>query len=147
MDDKLNQALQLLPHGPEFRFIDRLISLEPGHSAVAEYRVKGTEPFLRGHFPGQPLFPGVLLVEAGAQLGGIVAQSDPALSPMPELKLTALSGIKIMGTAGPGDIIRLEAKVTGRLSNLVQVEVKALVAGGLVMLGALTLSGQKTPDP
>ena len=56
MDDKLNQALQLLPHGPEFRFLDRLLSLEPGRCGTAELRVAPETPFLRGHFPQQPLF-------------------------------------------------------------------------------------------
>src|SRR5690349_6591074 len=88
MDDVLAQALRLLPHGAEFRFVERLLTLEPGREGTAEYRVRGDEPFLRGHFPGQPMFPGVLLVEAAAQLAGIVAQSDPGLKPMPGLKLT-----------------------------------------------------------
>src|SRR6266705_6708065 len=83
-------ALNLLPHGPEFRFLDCLSSLEPGKSGVGEYRVRGDEPFLRGHFPGQPLFPGVLLVESAAQLAGTVAQSDPKIPPLAGLKLTPM---------------------------------------------------------
>lgn len=138
----MSQALALLPHGPEFRFIDRLLSLEPGQAGVGEYRVRGDEPFLRGHFPGQPLFPGVLLVEAAAQLAGVVAQSAPDISPLPGLKLTALRGVKILGTAKPGEIIRVEARVTGRLANLVQTETTAAVNGQTVMQGALTLSGK-----
>ena len=124
----MNETLARLPHGPEFRFVDRLLSLEPGKAGVGEYRVRGDEPFLRGHFPGQPLFPGVLLLEAAAQLAGVVAQSDPELSPLPGLKLTALLGVKFFGTAGPGDLIRLEAKVTGRFGNLVQAEASATVS-------------------
>jgi len=71
--DALQAALKFLPHGPEFRFLDRLTSLDPGRSGAGEYRVRGDEPFLRGHFPGQPIFPGVLLAEAAAQLAGVVA--------------------------------------------------------------------------
>ena len=81
----LVESLKLLPHGPEFRFIDRLLTLDPGTSGSAEYTVKGTEPFLRGHFPGEPLMPGVLLIEAAAQLAGVVAQSHPELPPLPGL--------------------------------------------------------------
>ncbi|HVV72674.1 MAG TPA: beta-hydroxyacyl-ACP dehydratase, partial [Verrucomicrobiae bacterium] len=95
MNDALVQSLKLLPHGPGFRFIDKLSALEPGRSATGEYLVKGDESFLSGHFPGQPLFPGVLLVEAGAQLGGIAAQSDPAVAPMANVRLTELRSIKI----------------------------------------------------
>ena len=141
MDDTLGLALELLPHGPEFRFLDRLLGLEPGRCGSAELRVDPLAPFLRGHFPNQPLFPGVLLIEAGAQLAGVVAQSDPQLKPMPNLKLTAARNVKITGTAKPGEVIRIEATVTGRLNNLVQVEVSATVDGQTVMQGALTLSG------
>src|SRR5438477_8153304 len=119
MDSSLAKALASLPHGPEFRFIDRLLSLDPGKHGVGEYTVRGDEPFLRGHFPGQPMMPGVLLVEAAAQLAGTVAQSDPKLAPMQGLKLTALRGVKIPGTARPGEVIRIEASIIGRLGNLV----------------------------
>jgi len=147
VNDPLVKALELLPHGPEFRFITRLLSLEPGRSAVAEYQVRGDEPFLRGHFPGHPLFPGVLLLEAGAQLGGIAAQSDPGMPPLPVLKLAALRAVKITGSAKPGQVILLEARVTGRFSNLVQAEVKAFVAGEIVMQGAVALSGEAGTGP
>jgi 3-hydroxyacyl-[acyl-carrier-protein] dehydratase len=142
MSDSLQEALALLPHGAEFRFVERLISLEPGRAGTAEYTVRGNEPFLRGHFPGQPLFPGVLLAEAAAQLAGIVAQSDPAIGALPGLKLTALRSVKILGSAVPGDVLRLEAQVTGRLGNLVQADVKASVNRQIVMTGQLILSGE-----
>jgi 3-hydroxyacyl-[acyl-carrier-protein] dehydratase len=142
----MNDALKLLPHGPEFRFIDRLLTLEPGKNGTAEYTVRGDEPFLRGHFPGQPLFPGVLLVEAAAQLAGTIAQSDPGIPPMAGLKLTAMRGIKILGTAKPGEIIRFEAKTLNRLGNLVQAQVSAAVNGQIVMQGELTLSGSKAEE-
>ncbi len=138
----LNQALARLPHGPEFRFLDRLLALDPGRSGIGEYTVRGQEPFLRGHFPGQPLFPGVLLVEAAAQLAGTVAQADPDLAPLPGLKLTAIRGIKILGTARPGETIRLEARVSGRIGNLVQTEVNASLNGRLILDGNLTLCGE-----
>ncbi len=91
----LDKALSLLPHGAEFRFLDRLAKLDPGQSGAGGYKVRGDEPFLRGHFPGQPIFPGVLLVEAAAQLAGVVAQSDPKIPPLAGLKLTALRNVKI----------------------------------------------------
>ncbi len=142
MNDSLSTALRCLPHGPEFRFLDRLLSLEPGQSGTGEYTVRGDEPFLRGHFPGQPIFPGVLLVEAAAQLAGTVAQSDPQLKPLAGLKLTAMRGVKILGTARPGEVIRLEARITGRLGNLVQAQATASVAGQPVLQAELTLSGE-----
>jgi 3-hydroxyacyl-[acyl-carrier-protein] dehydratase len=137
----LQPALDLLPHGAEFRFIDHLTDLNPGHSGTGEYTVRGDEPFLRGHFPGEPLFPGVLLVEAAAQLAGVVAQSDPNIPPLKNLKLTALRNVKILGTAKPGEVIQVEAKIAGRLGNLVQAQASVRVAGNIVLTAELTLSG------
>ena len=134
-------ALRQLPHGPEFRFLDRVLSLEPGTNGMGEYTVRGDESFLRGHFPGEPIFPGVLLVEAAAQLAGTVAQSDPVIGPLPGLKLTALRAVKILGTARPGQVIKLQATITGRLGKLVQAEAQASVEGETVLTAGLTLSG------
>ncbi len=141
----LSAVLQLLPHGPEFRFIDRLLSLDPGREGTGEYLVRGDEPFLQGHFPGHPLMPGVLLVEAVAQLAGTVAQSDPSIPPLAGLKLTAVRGAKILGSARPGETVRLGARVTGRLGNLIQAQGNAAVSGIPVLQVDLTLSGEPGP--
>jgi 3-hydroxyacyl-[acyl-carrier-protein] dehydratase len=85
--------------------------------------------------------PGVLLVEAAAQLAGTVAQSDPQVPPLPGLKLTALRGVKILGSARPGETVRLEARVTGRMGNLIQAQATAKVGDQLVLQADLTLSG------
>jgi 3-hydroxyacyl-[acyl-carrier-protein] dehydratase len=138
----LATILQLLPHGPEFRFVDRLLSLDPGDNGTAEYTVKGTEPFLRGHFPGEPLMPGVLLIEATAQLAGIVAQSHPQIPPLPGLKLTAVRAAKILDTARPGETILLQAKIDGRINNLIQASVSADINGRKVLESIITLSGE-----
>jgi 3-hydroxyacyl-[acyl-carrier-protein] dehydratase len=141
--DDLQRALNFLPHGTEFRFVDRLTKLEPGKSGAGEYTVRGDESFLRGHFPGQPIFPGVLLAEAAAQLAGVVAQSDPKIPPLKNLKLTALRNVKIIGTAKPGEIIFLEAQITGRLGNLIQTQATAKVGGEIILTAELTLGGAK----
>jgi len=142
MNDSFDKALAALPHGPEFRFIDRLLALNPGKTGRAEYRVRGDEPFLRGHFPGEPLFPGVLLVEAAAQLAGTVAQSDPNHGPLPGLKLTALRAVKILGTARPGETILMESKITGRMGSLVQAEATAMIGTTVILQAQITLSGE-----
>jgi 3-hydroxyacyl-[acyl-carrier-protein] dehydratase len=143
MSDALVFALESLPHGPEFRFIDRLITLDPGRHGVGEYTVRGDEPFLRGHFPGHPLMPGVLLVEAAAQLAGTVAQSDPRIPALAGLKLTALRSVKLFGSARPGQVVRFEAHITGRLGHLLQAQATASVGDDLVLQADLTLSGEK----
>ncbi len=145
MSDRLATALQHLPHGSEFRFVDRLVSLDPGQAGVGEYTLRGDEVFLRGHFPGEPLMPGVLLVEAVAQLAGVIAQSDPQIPPLAGLKLTALRGVKILGAARPGEVIRLEGRVTGRLGNLIQASATASVSGRVLLQAELTLSGDVPP--
>jgi 3-hydroxyacyl-[acyl-carrier-protein] dehydratase len=144
MDDTLAHALDILPHGPEFRFLDRLLSLDPGKAGVGEYLVRGDEAFLRGHFPGAPLFPGVLLVEAVAQLAGVVAQHDPLVPALPRLKLAALRAVRILGSARPGEVLRLEARVTGRLGAVVQAHGQALVAGRRVLTAEMTLGSDCT---
>jgi 3-hydroxyacyl-[acyl-carrier-protein] dehydratase len=142
MNDALIQALAFLPHGPEFRFVDRLSALDPGRRGAGEYKVRGDEPFLRGHFPGAPLWPGVLLIEGAAQLAGIVAQSDPAIPPQPGLKLTAVRAAKILGTARPGEVVQWEAEITGRLGHLIQAQARASVSGRPILQVELTLSGE-----
>ncbi len=89
------------------------------------------------------MMPGVLLIEAAAQLAGTVAQSNPQIAPLAGLKLTALRGVKILGTARPGEIVQLEARVTGRLGNLIQAQVTASVNGQIILQAELTLSGDK----
>jgi len=142
MDSSLQDALRGLPHGPEFRFIDRIVSLIPGRHGTAEYLIRGTEPFLKGHFPGDPLMPGVLLLEAAAQLAGSVAQSDPAIDPLPNLRLTAVRQAKILGSARPGDRLLLEARVQGRLGPLIQCQGSVKVQDRLICQAEFVLSGQ-----
>lgn len=136
------KALSFLPHGPEFRFLDRVTELDAGKHGRGEYTLRENETFLRGHFPGAPLMPGVLVVEACAQLAGVVAQSDPTREPLRDLKLTAIRSVKIQGAVLPGETIQLEARVTGRMAGLVQASVGALVHDRAILQGEVTLSGQ-----
>ena len=114
---------------------------EPGKRGAGEYRVRGDEEFLKGHFPGEPMVPGVILVEAVAQLAGIVAQCDPNVLPLPGLKLTAIRAAKILGTATPGETLMLRAEVTGRMGNLVQARGSVELDGRLVLQTEVVLAG------
>jgi 3-hydroxyacyl-[acyl-carrier-protein] dehydratase len=70
------QLVGLLPHRPPFRFVDAVDAFEPGATIEARYRVTGEEAFLAGHFPGNPVFPGVIQLEALAQAGAIAVLAD-----------------------------------------------------------------------
>lgn len=133
--------LQSLPHGPEFRFIQELTSLEPGVSGVGMYQISGDEPFLKGHFPEHPIWPGVVMVEAIAQLGGVVAQSDPDQQKLDDMRLTAIKNAKILGTAVPGEALTIEAKVEGRMGTLIQVSGSVSVGDNCIAKAIVMLSG------
>ena len=121
--------------------MDELSSLEPGQRGEGRSTVRGDEAFLSGHFPGNPLMPGVILIEALAQLGGVVAQSDPTLSPLADLKLTAVRGAKIMDSAVPGEILTIRAEVAGRMGGLVQVQGEVRAGDRVLLTAQVTLSG------
>ncbi len=71
-----DDLVALLPHRPPFRFVDAVDAFQPGASITARYRVTGDEAFLAGHFPGNPVFPGVIQLEAMAQAGAIAVLAD-----------------------------------------------------------------------
>jgi 3-hydroxyacyl-[acyl-carrier-protein] dehydratase len=141
----LHHALIALPHGPEFRFIDRLTALEGGKSGAAVYHIRGDESFLAGHFPEQPMLPGVILIEAVAQLAGIVCQSNPSHAPMRDLRLAAVRQAKILGAAIPGQTLVIEATLTGRLGPLIQADGRITVEGDpdtVLLSTSIVLSGE-----
>ena len=123
MDISLDQALAALPHGPGFRFVDELTALDPGRTASGLYLVKGTETFLESHFPDNPMMPGVILIEAIAQLAGIAAQSDTPDSPLfAQLRLASVKQAKFFGAACPGDQLAIHASISASMGGLIQAE-------------------------
>jgi 3-hydroxymyristoyl/3-hydroxydecanoyl-(acyl carrier protein) dehydratase len=138
----LVQALSSLPHGQEFRFIDELIELQPGVSARARWTLKGSEEFLRGHFPGHALLPGVIMIESLAQLGGILAQTRPGIAPMQDLRLTAVRQFKILGSIVPGQSLVIEARLEGAMDGIVQASGSITdEAGNKLAHGGVLLAG------
>jgi|ERR1043166_948860 3-hydroxyacyl-[acyl-carrier-protein] dehydratase len=138
----IDRALDALPHGPEFRFLDRLTRLDPGHSGAGEYVIPPNAPYLKGHFPGEPLMPAVLMIEAVAQLAGTVAQSNAAIPPLLNLRLTAVRAAKIFGPALPGQTLELAAQIAGRLGDLVQARGTASVNSRVLLEVDLVLAGE-----
>ncbi|SKA86491.1 3-hydroxyacyl-[acyl-carrier-protein] dehydratase [Prosthecobacter debontii] len=142
--DTLVQALSSLPHGPEFRFLDEMVTLEPGVSATARWTLKGSEAFLAGHFPGNPLLPGVIMIESLAQLGGVLAQSDRGDKPLKNVRLTAVRQFKILGSIPPGETLTIHSKLDGVMPGLVQVSGEITTGDNTrLAVGSIILSGEE----
>lgn len=103
-------AIALLPHRPPFRFVDAVDELVPGEHAVARYLVTGDEAFLDGHFPGNPIFPGVIQLEALAQAGAIALLADARYAGTLPL-FGGVDDARFRRQVQPGDELVLDVRV------------------------------------
>ena len=106
----MSDPIDLLPHRPPFRFVDRVDALAAGESVTARYRVTGDEAFLAGHFPGNPVFPGVIQLEALAQAGAIVVLSDERFAGRLPL-FGGVEKVRFRRIVRPGDELVLDVTV------------------------------------
>jgi len=130
------QIMKLIPHRYPFLLVDRILELQPGVRAVGIKNVSVNEPFFVGHFPGEPVMPGVLMVEALAQVGAIAVKSLPGM----ENKLVLFAGIdelRFKRKVVPGDCLRLEVEVIQLRSRLGTGEATATVEGQVAVKGKI----------
>lgn len=129
-----------LPHRPPFVFVRKLIHCEPGLSAEAETFFDQDDPIFAGHFPGNPLVPGVILTEALAQTAGIAAASGRTGNSQPFFLLSAIRTMKFFRAVRPEERVILHAEKQAEAGGLLQFKVEATVEGARVAEGHLVLS-------
>jgi 3-hydroxyacyl-[acyl-carrier-protein] dehydratase len=128
----INQIMAIIPHRYPFLLIDKVVELDPKQRIVAIKNVTINEPFFQGHFPGYPIMPGVLVVEAIAQAGGLIILTE---LPDPDSKLmvfTGIDGARFLRPVGPGDQLRIEVTVINWRSRAVKMSGVATVNGKVV---------------
>jgi 3-hydroxyacyl-[acyl-carrier-protein] dehydratase len=126
-----------LPHRPPFVFVRRLIKCEPGVSAETETQFSRDDPMFAGHFPDDPVVPGVILTEALAQTAGIAAHPENSET---RFLLSAIRQMKFLRAVRPEEKIVLRARKMGGVDQLLQFEVEALIDNQPVATGQLVLN-------
>lgn len=118
----VTEIQRLLPHRYPFLLVDRVVELEPNKRVLAYKNVSINEPFFQGHFPGKPVMPGVLVIEALAQAGGLLTQlsSDPANPQTQTFYLVKVDNAKFSNMVAPGDKLELEVELKRRIRNMAQ---------------------------
>lgn len=128
----IEKIMELLPHRFPFLLVDRVVECEPGSHIKAYKNVTFNEPFFQGHFPGVPIMPGVLILEALAQTGGLLAASSIEGNLQGKLFLfTGLDKVKFRRQVIPGDRLDLECGNMRRKMNICKMEAHAWVDGKL----------------
>lgn len=131
------QIMEILPHRPPFLLIDRIVEIESGVRAVGIKQVTINEPFFVGHFPGYPVMPGVLIVEALAQVGAVAVLMQPEFKGKIAM-FAGIDGMRFKRPVTPGDTLRLEVtlekmrRVIGKGRAVATVDDK-IVAEGEIM--------------
>lgn len=141
----IEKIMDILPHRYPFLLIDRIIEIIPGEKIVALKNVTINEPFFQGHFPGVPIMPGVLIVEAMGQAGGILAfSSAPQENKNAILYFMGMDKVRFRKPVIPGDQLLIEAKILKQRSKAIKMSGIATVEEKLVAEAELMASiGEK----
>ncbi|MGC6483196.1 MAG: 3-hydroxyacyl-ACP dehydratase FabZ [Synechococcus sp.] len=134
------QIMGLLPHRYPFALVDRVLEHEPGVRVVAVKNITLNEPQFQGHFPDRPLMPGVLIVEAMAQVGGLIVKQMPDL-PQGLFVFAGIDGVRFRRPVVPGDQLRIHCELVSlKRQRFGKVKAEATVDGQLVCSGDLMFS-------
>ncbi len=127
----INEIQKILPHRPPFLLVDRILELEPRKRIVGIKNVTMNEPFFAGHFPRFPVMPGVLIIEAMAQTGGVLVLRDIPDSTQRLVLFAAIEKAKFRRPVLPGDQMRLELEVLSWRPTYCRMQGNAFVDGQL----------------
>ena len=141
---------QILPHREPFLLVDQILTFESGKKLTASLNLAADAWFFKGHFPKQPIMPGVLITEALAQTSGILlelnrTQSKPALKQSKEQYVLGKVSMKYLTTACPGDTLILHSNLLKNIGSLFMFETFAMVAEKIIAKGTLSLAMALTP--
>ena len=138
---EVSKILEILPHRYPFVLVDRVTDIVPGKSIRGHKMVSANEPWCQGHFPERPIFPGVLIIEALAQIGGILAYaSEPFDASTSLMYFLGIDKAKFRHTVTPGDRLDLYVEVIHHRSNVWKLRGEATVEGTLCAQGELLAS-------
>ena len=132
----------ILPHRPPFLLIDEVVELEPGERVVARKTVQPDEWYLAGHFPGRPVMPGVLIVEAMAQAGAVAVLSQEENRGRMAL-FAGIDGVRFKRIVEPGDELELECTLQAVRGPIGKGKATARVDGQLAARGTLTFAVER----
>lgn len=125
----VNEIQKILPHRPPFLLVDRIVELEPRKRIVGIKNVTMNEPYFVGHFPSFPVMPGVLIIEAMAQTGGVLVLRDIPDSKDKLVLFATIEKAKFRRPVVPGDQLRLELDVLSLRETFCRMQAKAFVDG------------------
>jgi beta-hydroxyacyl-ACP dehydratase FabZ len=127
----INEILKILPHRYPILMVDRILEVEPGKRAKGLKNVTMNEPHFQGHYPGLPIMPGVLIIEALAQAGAVILLSEDKYLGMVPM-IGAIDGVKFRKPVVPGDQLILDSELLWIKSNVGRLKGRASVDGDVV---------------